>query len=169
VNAPAAALAALALGLAGCSVGDGDEPVRQGSAGKSSERLSPDSGSRTQPRRGEPDEAAAIREWSSALNREKYQKAASYFADDAIVEQTEELRLPDREAAVAFNRSLPCKADVTDVKDEGDTVLAAFRLRGGPVGGCDGGTARVRFRFRDGKFAEWRQLAEPPPAEGEIA
>ena len=171
MKAMAGVAAALALGLAGCSLGDGDgdDPVRPGSAGKSSEHQSPDSGPETQPRPGEPDEAAAIRGWSAALNREEYSKAASYFAEDAIVEQAGELRLPDREAAVAFNRSLPCKADVTDVEDEGDTVLAAFRLRGGPAGGCDGGTARVRFRFRDGKFAEWRQLAEPPPAEGEIA
>ena len=75
------------------------------------------------------------------------------------------MRLGDRDAAIAFNRSLPCKADVTDVEDEGDTVLAAFRLRDGPGGPCDG-AARVRFRFRDGKFSEWRQLAEPAQPEG---
>ena len=59
------------------------------------------------------------------------------------MEQAEELRLADRDAAVAFNRSLPCKADVTDVEDEGDTVLAAFRLRDGPGGPCDGRGARA--------------------------
>ena len=113
------------------------------------------------------DEERAIRDWSAALNAGRYEKAASFFAKDAIVEQTRELRLEDRKDAIAFNRSLPCKADVTDVDDEGKTVIAAFRLRGGPAGGCDGGSARVRFRFRDGKFAEWRQLAEPQAPPGD--
>ena len=155
----------VALGLAGCSLGDGDEPIVPNGGQGESERSAPDG---AEPRAGEPGEAEAIRAWSTALNNGDYEKAASYFADDAIVEQTEEVRLPDRDAAVAFNRSLPCKADVTDLEDEGETVLAAFRLRGGPAGGCDGGTARVRFRFEDGKFSEWRQLTAPPPAEGDI-
>ena len=153
MKALAGVLVALALTLAGCSLGDDDEPLVPG-GGQGEARSS---------------EAEAIRAWSTALNRGDYDKAASYFAEDAIVEQTEEVRLPDRKAAVAFNRSLPCQADVTDVEDEGDTVLAAFRLRGGSGGGCDGGTARVRFRFEDGKFAEWRQLSESPPADGDIA
>ena len=53
---------------------------------------------------------------------------------------------------------------MTDVDDEGDDLLAAFRLRDGPGGRCRG-IARVRFRFRNGKFTEWRQLpeAEAPP------
>ena len=152
MKAFAGVLVGLALTLAGCSLGDDDEPLVPG--GAQGEAASSD---------GE-----TIRAWSAALNRGDYGKAASYFAEDAIVEQTEEVRLPDRDAAVAFNRSLPCKADVTDIEDEGDTILAAFRLRRGPGGGCEG-AARVRFRFEDGKFSEWRQLAEPPPAEGEIA
>lgn len=158
-----AALVGLALGLGGCSLGDGDEPLapKAGDSGGAPEAA--------KPRKGEPGEAEAIRAWSLALNEEDYQQAASFFAEGAIVQQTSEIRLRDRGAAVAFNRSLPCKADVTDVTDEGDTVLAAFRLRGGPAGGCDGGTARVRFTFEDGKFSEWRQLTEPPPAQGDIA
>ncbi len=150
----AGVLAAVALTAGGCSLGDGDEP------------RAPRAGQEESERNGE---AQAIRAWSIALNSEDYEKAASFFAEGAIVEQAGEVRLPDEDAAVAFNRSLPCKADVTDVEDEGDSVLVAFRLRGGSAGGCDGGTARVRFRFEDGKFSEWRQLGEPPPAEGEIA
>ncbi|HEV2723601.1 MAG TPA: nuclear transport factor 2 family protein [Thermoleophilaceae bacterium] len=114
-------------------------------------------------------EARAIRRWSAALNRGHFERAASYFARGAVVEQQAEVRLPDRAAAIAFNRSLPCRADVTDVKRRGATVVAAFRLRSGRAGsgGCSG-AARVRFRFSGGKFAEWRQLAEPA-ADGEIA
>ncbi len=144
----------LALSAGGCSL-EADEP-RPGAPETEAERP------RARP------EAAAIRAWITALNEGDFERAAAFFADDAVVEQGEERRLPDRDAAVAFNRSLPCKADLTDVKDEGETVLAAFRLRDGPGGPCDG-SARVRFRFRDGKFAEWRQLPEPPAPKGDIA
>jgi ketosteroid isomerase-like protein len=115
-----------------------------------------------------PDEQQAVREWIDALNDERYERAASFFADGAIVEQTREIRLDGRADAIRFNRSLPCKAEVTDLDDEGDTLLAAFRLRGGSAGGCDGGSARVRFTFRDGKFSEWRQLAEPATPPGDV-
>lgn len=162
MRTPAGLLVAIALGVAGCS---GDDEDRLPGVQDKQAPGSPGGGA--EPRPGEPREAAAIRSWSIALNEEDYEKAASYFAAGAIVEQGEEARLADRGAAIAFNRSLPCKADVTDVDDEGETVIAAFRLRGGPEGGCDGGTARVRFLFRGGKFAEWRQLTEPPPLEGE--
>ena len=115
-----------------------------------------------------PSDAKVIRDWTRALNQEHYGEAASFFVDGAIVEQVREFRLEDRSDAIAFNRSLPCKAEVTDVDDEGDTVLAAFRLRGGPAGGCVGGSARVRFRVKDGKFSEWRQLGEPETPPGEV-
>jgi len=152
----------LALALGGCSLGDGDDGSDRPGAGSG-----PRSEERVQPRKGESGEARAIRRWSAALNNGRFDRAASFFAENALVEQTEELRLRDRDAAVAFNRSLPCKADVTDVKDEGETVIAAFRLRDGPGGPCDG-AARVRFRFREGKFSEWRQLTEPAQPRGPV-
>jgi len=95
------------------------------------------------------------------LNAGDYRRAASFFAEGAIIEQGGEIRLRDRAAAIAFNRSLPCRATVTEVEDEKETVLATFRLRqgDGPEQVC-GGIARVRFKFKDGKFSEWRQLAE---------
>ena len=115
-----------------------------------------------------PDEEQAVRDWITALNDERYERAASFFANGAIVEQAREFKLENRADAIAFNRSLPCDASVTDVDDEGDTLLVAFRLRGPQAGGCEGGSARVRFRFKGGKFSEWRQLAEPEPAPGEV-
>ena len=71
-------------------------------------------------------------------------------------------RLRTREEAETFNRDLPCRADLTDTKDEGRTTLAAFRLRRGPGGPCHG-RARVRFTIKDGKMREWRQLPETEP------
>jgi hypothetical protein len=118
-----------------------------------------------------PSDARVIRSWSSALNRGNYDRAASYFAPGAIVEQAEVFRLPGRREALAFNRSLPCRADITDIDDEGATTLASFRLRegpGGPGAACDG-SARVRFRLRDGKFREWRQLPDVSPPRGQTA
>lgn len=151
--------------LPGCGLGGGEASDRPGRMQERSGAERGEEGARREPR--EPEEAERIREWSTALNAGNYARAASFFAEGAIVEQTAAVRLPDRAAAIAFNRSLPCRADVTEIDDEGDTILATFRLREGPGGGCDGG-ARVRFRFRDGKFAEWRQLAEPAEPGGDI-
>ena len=113
------------------------------------------------------DEERAIRGWSAAINRGDYDEAAGFFARGAVVEQVREFRLRDRKAAEQFNRSLPCRADVTDVERQGGSVVAAFRLQPGtgPAAAC-GGDARVRFRFRGGRFSEWRQLAEPSREEG---
>ncbi len=139
-----AALAA-AIAVAGCNSDTEEQPDR----------------AKEQPAREK-----AIRAWSKAVNAERYRVAASFFAKGAIVEQGREFVLRDRSAAIFFNSSLPCKADVTDVDDEGETLIAAFRLRSGPGGGCSG-SARVRFRFKRGKFSEWRQLPErdAPPAD----
>lgn len=139
-----------ALLLAGCGGGDEPEPKLPG------------------PQKGSAEERA-IRGWSAALNRGDYDEAAAFFAPGALVEQGRSYRLRDREAAVAFNRSLPCRAELTDVEREGETLVAAFKLRAGsgPSQTC-GGDARVSFRFREGKFSEWRQLAEPSEEEGDV-
>lgn len=111
----------------------------------------------------------AIRGWSAAVNRGDYADAADFFARGAVVEQVREFRLRDRKAAEEFNRSLPCRADVTDIKKEGGSVVAAFRLKpgAGPSESC-GGDARVRFRFRGSRFSEWRQLPEPSQDQGNV-
>lgn len=109
-----------------------------------------------------PSDEEVIRGWVQAVSAGRYVRAAEYFAPGAVVEQVEELSLETRADALAFNRGLPCRADLTDVEDEGDTSLAAFRLRRGPGGPCEG-AARVRFTIRDGLIHEWRQLPEAPP------
>ncbi len=176
MRAPLALLTLLfALTLGACSLGGTDAEDRgEGAAGGQEEQAgggepsAPPADAR--PRPGEPEEAEQIRAWSIANNAGRFDRAAAYFAPNALVEQVTESRLPDREAAIAFNKSLPCRADVTDVKEEGDSFVAAFELTAGRGGeqGC-GGNARVRFRFREGKFSEWRQLVEPAAPQGEIA
>jgi hypothetical protein len=109
---------------------------------------------------GPPSNRAVIAAWLQALNAHDYAKAASFFARGAIVDQGRALRLPNRAAAIAFNRSLPCRGTLTAVKDEGRTSLGTFDLvsgSGGPGTNCEG-FARVRFTIERGRFKQWRQL-----------
>lgn len=110
-------------------------------------------------------EGRVIRGWLLALDRADYEGAAYYFAPGAVIDQGRPYRLRNRSAARTFNASLPCRADLVEVVDEGKTVLASFRLRRGPGGECSG-VVKVRFTIRRGKFTEWRQLPqEPAPSE----
>jgi hypothetical protein len=111
-------------------------------------------------------EARVIRGWLLALDREDYDAAAYYFAPRALIDQGHPYRLKGEAAARAFNATLPCRADLVDLKHERKTVLASFRLRRGPGGPCSG-TVRVRYTIRKGKFTAWRQLPQrrPPPGE----
>jgi SnoaL-like domain len=111
-------------------------------------------------------EARVIRGWLLALDRGDYDGAAYYFAPGAIIDQGDPYRLRDASDARAFNASLPCRADLVDVEDEGRRVLATFRLRRGPGGRCSG-EVQVRYTIREGKFTEWRQLPrrDPPPGD----
>ena len=157
------------LALSGCSLGGDDSSDRRASE-PSATATGPEAAP-ARPKAGEPPEAAQIRGWSRELNARHYQQAASFFARNAVVEQGQRIRLPDRSAAVAFNRSLPCRAEVTDVQRAGGgTFVAAFRLRpgSGARSSCDS-NARVRFRFSGGKFSEWRQLMETGAPAGQSA
>jgi hypothetical protein len=120
------------------------------------------------PQRTAADEAV-VRGWTKALFDGRVEKAADYFAPGAIVQQVQTLRLPDHIAAVAFNRSLPCRAKVTAIaREAGGSLLASFRLYPGAGGACpEGGTARVRFRIRAGHIVVWRQLPEAPTPRGQ--
>ena len=152
----AAVLAVLAL--AGCGGGDDSANREGGSREGRSQGPAPPAGGKG----AQSEEERVVRGWIKALDGLDYDRAADYFDRGAIVQQTAAIRLRTREQAIAFNRSLPCKAEVSEVRDEGPTVLATFRLRDGPGGRCEppGGvaSARVRCRIRDGRFVEWRQL-----------
>jgi hypothetical protein len=109
-----------------------------------------------------------IRGWLLALERQDYEQAAYYFAPGAIIDQGHPFRLRTAKQARNFNASLPCRADLIDLKDEGRRVLATFQLHKGPGGGCSG-LVKVRYTIRKGKFTEWRQLPnirnEPAPPQ----
>jgi hypothetical protein len=99
-----------------------------------------------------------IRGWLLALDRQDYGQAAYYFAPGALIDQgNRPFRLRTEDDAFAFNASLPCRANLIRLKGSGAHVLATFRLRAGPGGGCTG-LVKVRYTIRKGKFTEWRQL-----------
>ena len=103
-------------------------------------------------------EGRVIRDWLMALERSDYAQAATYFAPGALIDQGRPFRLRNRSAARIFNATLPCRARLVKLEDEGAKVLAAFRLSAGPGGPC-AGVVQVRFTFNGkGKFSEWRQL-----------
>ena len=102
-----------------------------------------------------------IQAWIAALQLEDYKRAASFFARGAIVDQGFPDRLKTRADAIEFNRSLPCRAEVRDVEDEGRTTLATFQLYDGPGGPCTG-SVRVRFTILHRRFEVFRQLPDSP-------
>jgi len=158
-RAAQAAVALALLAFAGC--GSGPEP-RLGEG----EDEPPGGG----PAPGQSADEQVIRDWNTAVNLGDFERAADLFERGAVVEQVGEIELATRADAIAFNRSLPCRAEVTDLKSAGDSTIAAFSLREGRAGGCaEGGSARVRFVIEDGRITEWRQLTPPAAPPGETA
>jgi hypothetical protein len=116
-----------------------------------------------QPRTGvHSPEGVMIRDWLMAVKNGDYDHAADFFARGAIIDQGRPFRLQSRAAARFFNATLPCHADLVALSDEGDEVLATFRLEAGPGGPCTG-RVRVRYTIVDGRFTEWRQLTGDDP------
>jgi hypothetical protein len=147
-------LALLALGASGCSKEDAGEAPVAGRDEPSADPAVPDG------------DEEVIRGWNDALSSGDYGAAADYFAPGAVVEQVVELRLRDRSDALEFNRSLPCRSELTGLEPADGATVASFDLSDGPTGDCaEGGTAEVEFVIRDGKIEEWRQLPGAPPPE----
>jgi limonene-1,2-epoxide hydrolase len=153
---PIAALVALALApaaLPACGWGGGsDEPADAGRG------LAGDA---------DPEAVEVIAEWSDALRGGDVDAAAELFAIPSVAQNGLSFRINSREAALAFNRSLPCGARLVKAEDEGALTTATFRLteRPGP-GSCGRGTGEIAitaFRIRDGEIVEWRRVPSPSP------
>ena len=172
-----AVAAALAVAvLAGCGGGEDDPPASGAGTGTGTTPAKPGArgeGERGSGLRGLPPPNASdervIRGWNAALGAEDYGRAADHFARPSTVEQVAEVKLPDRRAAIAFNRSLPCKSKVTDLEAEAGATVAAFDLEPGPGGGqACAGDASVRFVIERGRIKEWRQLRGPQGPSGDV-
>ncbi|MEA2440169.1 MAG: hypothetical protein QOH76_1593, partial [Thermoleophilaceae bacterium] len=66
---------------------------------------------------------AVVRLWTKALYEGHYGRAASFFAPRAIVQQGYTKVLRTRAEAIAFNRSLTCRASVQAIEHEKNRVL----------------------------------------------
>lgn len=110
-----------------------------------------------------------IRGWARALTAGKLDKAASYFAIPAIVQNgTPPVRVTSRAQVRAFNALLPCGARLIKTTRHGAYTYATFRLTNRVGGNCGAGTgvlAATAFVIRNDKIAVWRRL--PNPGGGE--
>ena len=142
--------------------------VAAGGCGGGAGNSKPDAGN--PPPKPKPAPAAAdeavIRGWTRATYKGDYERAGSYFAPGAIVQQAETFVLGTHEDAVSFSRSLPCRAKVTGIeREQNGVLLASFDLFPGRDGRCpNGGSARVRFGIHRGLIEAWRQLPDEPQA-----
>jgi hypothetical protein len=104
-----------------------------------------------------------IRDWLMALDHGDYGQAARFFAPGALVYEGRAFRLDKPGERRFFNATLPCRADLVGLRREAPGhVVATFRLRAGPGGGCDG-LSRIRYGIERGRFTEYRLLGPPGP------
>jgi hypothetical protein len=114
-------------------------------------------------------DADVIRGWARALTAGNLDKAASYFALPAIVQNgTPPIRITSRAQARDFNELLPCGARLVMTTRHGPYIFATFRLTdrtGGDCGAGSGTIAATAFLIRGGKIVQWRRL--PTPGAGQ--
>lgn len=108
---------------------------------------------------------SVIEQWARALRAGQIDKAASYFALPAIVQNgTPPVRITTRAQAREFNSLLPCGARLVATTRHGAYVYATFRLTDRVGGNCGTGAgvlAATAFLIRGGKIAAWRRLPNP--------
>jgi hypothetical protein len=116
--------------------------------------------------RADPEDVEVVGAWIAALTEGDVDSAADYFAIPSVAQNGPvQVRIDDREDAVAFNESLPCGAEVIAAETSGEKTIVTFELSERPGGGCGpgaGGTARTSFVIEDGKIVEWWRLGDPP-------
>jgi hypothetical protein len=119
----------------------------------------------------DPADLEVIEGWSQTLSEGDVEGAAAYFAIPGTAENGVVIEIDSIDAAIRFNRSLPCGAQVVSARTQGDLTTATFELSerpGGDCGGGVGGTASTSFEIENGKIVEWRRIGEatPPPGGG---
>ena len=134
----------LTLGLTGCGGDDAPESTIPGDA--------------------DPAAVAVIADWSTKLRNGDVEAAAELFAIPSVAENGPTIAIGDLDDARVFNESLPCGAELLRAEDDGEMVVATFRLteRPGP-GSCGAGagaTAQTSFLIEDGRIVEWRRVGE---------
>ena len=116
----------------------------------------------------DPADLEVIEGWALALSEGDVEGAAGYFATPSIAQNGPVLtEMNSLEDAIAFNRSLPCGAEVVSARTQGELTTATFELFERPGGACGpgaGGTASTSFDIEDGEIVEWRRIDDGAPA-----
>jgi hypothetical protein len=175
--APAAALPAFLLLVAGCGGGGGSsqattpattsQPQRPPPAARDPLALPPGV-----PRSADgPADVAAtrtIRRWTDLLRAGEVDRAAALWASPAKVQNgTPVITLRTPDDGLLFNDSLSCGAVLAATGGAGGYTIATFRLTERPGGQCGSGVgqrARTAIRVRDGRIVAWYRLPETQPA-----
>ena len=113
-----------------------------------------------------PTDAQVIEDWAQALSEGDVEAAATFFAIPSVAENGVLVEIQSEADAVAFNKSLPCGAEVEATTSEGSFTTASFRLTERPGGGCGpgtGGKAQTSFVIESGLIVEWRRVDGPQP------
>lgn len=169
------AATALALAAAGCG-GGGDDGATGASAPATAPPATTVPGGGTTPAPGgtgttpapsgvAAGDLAVVRAWASTLQRGDVNGAARFFAlPSAVANGTRPVAVETRAQARAFNRSLPCGADVLSARPaRDDFFVVTFRLTERPGGDCGSGTgntARAVFHVTDGLIDHWLRLED---------
>ncbi len=103
-----------------------------------------------------------MRAWARRLAKGDVAGAARLFtlpATVALAPGGQTVRLSTRAQVEAFNRALPCRAELVRAEKIGRYVDALFRL-GGDACDAPGASARTAFLIRGGRIARWLRLAD---------
>ncbi len=150
------------IGFAGCGDDEGDATSSSAAATSSSTTADTDA--------ADPEDLAVIEDWSRTLSEGDVEGAASYFATPSTAENGPvRIEIETLEDAVAFNRTLPCGAEVISAQTVGEFTSATFRLSERPGGGCGsgvGGTASTSFVIEGDEIVEWRRIGDSGPVSG---
>jgi hypothetical protein len=169
-------LTAAALGVGGCGGGDDGEGDGTRGAGATATAPAPGatspggsngSGGGSGPRgsRALAADLAVVRQWATTLQRGDVDGAARLFAlPSAVANGTRPIALTTRAQVRAFNRTLPCGADVLSARAAArGFFVVTFRLTERPGGDCGSGTgntARAAFHVTDGLIDHWLRVED---------
>jgi len=170
----ASAWAALAVGVAACGGGDGDDRAKLTTPGVAQDRAepapSPEPAEPTEQRsKADPAGVRVVRAWANTLRRGDIRGASRYFALPSLVANgTTPIKLTTRAEVRFFNRTLPCGAKVIAAKPAPHGFfIVTFRLTERPgkgeCGGGTGGTARTAFRVRKKHITDWLRVPDVAP------
>jgi hypothetical protein len=112
-----------------------------------------------------PANVQVIREWADELRAGDVSAASERFALPSVIQNgTPPIQLTDRREVEAFNRSLPCGAELTAAIESGKYTIATFKLteRPGP-GECGKGVgeqAKTAFVIENGLITQWRRVVD---------